>query len=491
MERSFVGSTLIPQGSRDISFSFRSSILAEFLASTSHSHVEQSCPGIEMKTKRIFLLLICSVLLISSAYAASENTDPAWRVIDLPFHALNIASDGTSLWVCGTDEGIAVSSDAGVHWTLKHHTRDGNVLLNIQFANSKFGYAAGTGGALFITEDGGQTWTSRSAGKDEVLQISFPDPQHGFIRTRTSLLFTSDGGDHWSSVDDNSGVLSRFQYPFSLVALDSKHFAVMLKQGSAQYEPQIFLTTCDGGKSWQVVDIPSTTLYSFIRTQDKYWAIGTEVIDKNKPGGGHAVPVALYSSDGSHWSHSTADLSACRSEMCVACTGRGCLSSNGVVVNVYSQVPSYWSFSPNPKLTSKWAATPSAICFVGSALQCTGLKNVARAVIGQETAPGPVAVSPGPLNNSASQGPQCVSCSLDRIIVDRKIQGTFVIKLTLVVGKNGTVMDVDVGGAPTQEITSRIKQQVQQWLFEPYVVNGSPVAIKVNFRTQVNVLRSR
>ena len=79
--------------------------------------------------------------------------------------------------------------------------------------------------------------------------------------------------------------------------------AVMLKQGSAQYEPQAFLSTQDSGQSWTFVNIPNVTLYSFLRADGKYWAVGTEVVHKEKDGG-YAVPVALNSSDGITWSHS-------------------------------------------------------------------------------------------------------------------------------------------------------------------------------------------
>src|SRR6185437_15400240 len=96
------------------------------LAFTLCSDVGQSCPGPEMKIKRLVLLLLCTAFAMASASAApDENADSEWRIADAPFHALNITSDGSSFWICGTDEAIAVSPDSGVHWTLKHHTQDG------------------------------------------------------------------------------------------------------------------------------------------------------------------------------------------------------------------------------------------------------------------------------------------------------------------------------------------------------------------------------
>jgi hypothetical protein len=439
--------------------------------------------------QQVITLLFGFVILISVPVVTGEEQPASGsHISNLPFRALGITSNSASFWACGTDEGIAVSTDGGAHWQLKHQTPDSNLLLNIQFANEKFGYAAGTGGVFLTTENGGETWTPHSAGNATILQISFSDPQHGLIRVPESLLFTTNGGTNWSVVSAHydSEVLKTFPYTYSLAALDAEHMAVMLKQGSAQYEPQAFLSTGDGGKSWQVVDIPNVTLYSFLVQGGKYWTIGTEVIHKDQPGGGYGVPAALYSSDGKQWTHATADLSACKSEMCVACTTQGCLSANGTITNVFADKPTYWMFPSDPKLTPKWAATESAMCFVGSTLRCTTLDGVTKP--GSGGIPVPAVVGPGPLGIKQAQGPHCISCELDQFLVDQKAQGIFTIKLSLDLAKNGTVTAVQADGAPTPDVKSRVEQQAMQWIFEPYTKDGVQVNLKLNTRVQVNVI---
>jgi hypothetical protein len=374
---------------------------------------------------------------------------------------LGVASSGTSLWTCGTDEAIAASTDGGAHWQLKHQTLGGNLLLTIGFTDDKFGYAAGSGGILLITEDGGQTWVAHSAGSATVLLASFADPRTGLIRTPGALLFTVDGGANWSTVSAgaNAEALKSFPYSFALAALDSDHMAVMLKSGAAQYESQEFLTTSDRGKSWKAVSIPNVTLYSFLRTQGRYWAVGTEVIDKDKPGGGHGVPVVLSSSDGEQWSHSINDLSACGPEMCVACTSQGCLSANGTITNVFADKTTYWTFPSNPKLTPEWASSGSSICFIGATLYCASATQATKPDRGDGTVP-PM-IGPGPLGANPSQGPHCIACEFDHFLVDQKVQGAFSIKLVLDIARNGSVSAVEVDGAPSPEIKSRIEQQAQ------------------------------
>jgi hypothetical protein len=438
------------------------------------------------------LLVLFFLLSSTITGAGQEKPVSAWTAHDFQFRALNTTAGSGFLWICGTDEAIAVSPDDGRNWDVKHHTSDGNSLLNIDFVNESFGYATGTGGVFLTTEDGGKTWLSRSAGKDTILQASFADSQHGIIRTPSSLLFTADGGQHFSVVSDGQNVedIKHFPYTFALVALDPAHMGIMMKEGSAQYEGQRFLVSSDSGKTWRVTLIPDSTIYSFLRVAGQYWAVGTQVIGKDKPGGGHAVAAAFYSSDGEKWTHSNSDVSACQLEMCVACKKEGCFSSNGSITNVFQEKTTYSEFPSNAALTSKWSRSDSTICFVGSNLQCAGLKQVDQAK-NPEGPPSPVAISPGPLGATTTTGPQCILCQMDRTLIDKAAQGAFTIKLAITIAKNGTVTNVESDGAPTPEIKARIEQQAQQWLFEPYLKNGERVNVRLNTAVRVNVIKSR
>lgn len=348
-----------------------------------------------MRTARILDLaaLILCALCIAGCHRNVVTTSPQspspptlgrhpaeWHSVDVAFRVLDIKSVGDSFWICGTEETIAASNDNGTHWQIKHHTPGGPSLSHIDFANSKFGYSAGTDGRLLMTQDGGESWVAHPGLSETILQISFADSEHGLIRVRKSLLFTTDGGSHWSAVNEQhhpEGV-EHFPYTFSLVALDPSHMAAMMKEGPAQYNAQALLFTQDMGKTWQMLNIPNVTLYSFLRSNGQYWAVGTEVIHKDQPGGGYAVPVALYSRDGENWSHSANDLSACRLEMCTLCNSQGCISSNGVIARIFSQITTVSGFSPKSDLSTKWAATDSVVCFVGSHLECAGLERLSQ-----------------------------------------------------------------------------------------------------------------
>jgi photosystem II stability/assembly factor-like uncharacterized protein len=343
----------------------------------------------------------CHRNVVTVAPQSAPQQHPAeWHAVDLAFRVWNITSVGNSFWICGTEETIAVSDDSGAHWQIKHHTPGGASLSHIDFGNSKFGYSAGTDGLLLMTEDGGESWMAHPGLSETILQISFADPQP-LVRIPKSLVFTTDGGSHWSSVNQGQhpeGV-EHFAYTFSLVALDQSHMAAMMKEGPAQYYAQGFLFTQDSGKTWQFLNIPNVTLYSFLRANGQYWAVGTEVIHKDQPGGGYAVPVALYSRDGENWTHSTNDLSACRLEMCTLCNWRGCLSSNGVIARIFSQITTLSVFSPDGKLSTKWSSTDSVVCSVGSHVQCADLEPLSQPP-GDAGSPVPAASVPAALGFS-------------------------------------------------------------------------------------------
>jgi hypothetical protein len=175
--------------------------------------------------------------------------------------------------------------------------------------------------------------------------------------------------------------------------------------------------------------------------------------------------------------------------MCVACTSQGCLSANGTITDVFAEKPTYLAFPSNPKLTTKWSATPTTMCFVGDTLQCTIITIQAKYSSGGGPIPARVAL--GPLGAKTSSGPFCIACAIDHILFDQKVQGFYTIKLTILIAANGKVTDVNVIDAPTSEIKSQIEQQIRQWIYEPYIMDGEIVNVNLKTQIQVHVMRSR
>jgi len=145
-----------------------------------------------------FAAFFCAVMLLSPcAFALQGNS---WRAVDLPSRPVAISATGSILWACGADEMIAESIDGGQSWNVKHRSKNGSVLLTIGFADDENGFAAGTGGKLLLTQDGGATWKPVHTDGNIIYNASFSDERNGMIQTPSAIEFTHDGGATWSEV---------------------------------------------------------------------------------------------------------------------------------------------------------------------------------------------------------------------------------------------------------------------------------------------------
>ena len=69
---------------------------------------------------RLFIFLASLILVVNAVCQERTASDKSAK--DLPFRVLNVRSIGSSLWLCGTDESVAVSSR---RWrTLASQTHD-------------------------------------------------------------------------------------------------------------------------------------------------------------------------------------------------------------------------------------------------------------------------------------------------------------------------------------------------------------------------------
>lgn len=413
------------------------------------------------------LLLFCECL--SGCNSRTERVPPAaradtrWRPVALPARPLYMTSDAQTLWVCGVREMIAKSGDGGVTWQVKHLNVNGQVLLRVGFVAEKAGYAAGTGGIVLWTEDGGETWAPTSTSGDTILDVSFSDEKHGIRQTRLSADTTEDGGVTWLPV---SALKSDEQFrEYSVISgvatVNSRHSAILLREsGYLPYGDQTLFITSNGGKTWSMSHVPNVGIRSLLLARKgQYWAFGTEVVKKDQPGGGYGVPVALHSRDGLKWVHDLGESD--KFEDYSNCNDRRCIL---------------------------WAAAKGNVCRLGATLQCSiprpadtpwpmpqeGLGNVGRPNV-------------PPLPEG------CLVCPLDAFYVPRRLRGYTFWNVSFAVRCDGTVGDVRVVhattldmvlwiaqlfgrgkgdenqkvGTPGKEIRTSVAGIVEAWIFDP------------------------
>jgi len=442
--------------------------------------------GIEFFDMQRSLLLLIILLVSATPSRAQTGGETSWVSADLGFRPVAITTNGSTFWACGSGESVASSSD-GHNWQIRHRmTSGGSLLLGIAFSSDSFGYAFGTGGTLLTSEDGGTTWTSRKVSEENILLAALSDSTHGLLRTTSSLLYFAGGVDV-KTVPIPASVPKDFQYTPSLAALSPDVMAAELSEGP--YSEAGFVSTIDGGKSWTFYDPPSIGVASFLRVGDKYWAIGHEVVGKDKPGGGYGVPLVMSSTDARTWQHTAADIQACHWETCRVCKIAGCLASSSLIVAPYGLTSRFYDI-PAGHLTAKWAAVSETICSVDGKIYCAPLgapKDVLRA--GE---PQPKEQTIPPLGTRASSGTlRCISCSVDPILVDDKVEGRYPLHIAFVVRSDGTMESADVKDAPTDALRAKVQTQMMSWLFEPPTKDAKPINVSTGGTINITVVRSR
>jgi hypothetical protein len=437
---------------------------------------------------RKILLSWIVALSIGAVLQAFGSTGDAWQKRETGFPILDItAGPNSTLWSCGSDASIAVSKDGGAHWEVRDQTKNGGLFLSIRFRDS-FGYATGTTGFVAFTNDGGKTWQHSTVPFKDVIVASFSDSNHGLLRTRSSVFVTADSKT-WSSISDKySSYFAKYPYVLNVAALDEKHLAIHISEPPPSGSG--FLVTKDSGASWNLVQIPSTTITTLLIQSGKYWAVGTEVIHKEQRGGGYAVPLLLDSSDGKQWEHSHHDIQTCHWEGCGGrCTNQGCLAASGLVLRVFDDEVKRIVFPANPALTLKWAMAEDTLCFVGSELECVGTKIDSNADAAKMAGPTPSLDAQPLMKADATKAIQCIACGLQSVYVDAKANGRYALKATLLIDKNGLVDGVEVQNAPSPTLGESIRRSMMQWVFLPVLKDGNPVNVRLN--TAVNVMAVR
>jgi photosystem II stability/assembly factor-like uncharacterized protein len=164
--------------------------------------------------------------------------------------------DSTTAWHCGNGGDIRVSSDGGKTWQAagSFGYNEPNHCRYMSFLDATTGWAASPS-KLGRTGDGGKTWTELTLpeGIQKIASIDLRSPSIGYILDSTGAIFiTQDGGMTWSpsSLDLASGVsLSIDPAPRSALRfVDSQHAVIVYTTKDRQLWSA---WTADGGNTWE------------------------------------------------------------------------------------------------------------------------------------------------------------------------------------------------------------------------------------------------
>ncbi len=136
-----------------------------------------------------------------------------------------------------------------------------NFLRSVWFADSLHGWAAGNGGTIIHTGDGGESWTvQESQTGHDIADVTFLDSEYGWAVAHnytsppygTFILKTSDGGQNWTSE----------AYPDENIFINCILFRDSLDiwMGGS---PHALVHSTDGGTTWQQATIDTSILAFF------------------------------------------------------------------------------------------------------------------------------------------------------------------------------------------------------------------------------------
>jgi photosystem II stability/assembly factor-like uncharacterized protein len=106
-------------------------------------------------------------------------------------------------WAAGHGGVIIHTADGGDTWGIQRESSTENQpLLDIQFVSPDVGYACGAYDTFLATKDGGKSWTLSAPGSDNIYNgLAFVDEQTGYIVGEFgTVLRTVDGGKSWKQL---------------------------------------------------------------------------------------------------------------------------------------------------------------------------------------------------------------------------------------------------------------------------------------------------
>ncbi|HTX93078.1 MAG TPA: YCF48-related protein [Anaerolineales bacterium] len=174
--------------------------------------------------------------------------------------------DANVAWVCGDASFVRKSVDGGKTWQAVGNfgSTEPNQCRFLSFLDAQTGWAA-TPTELGQTTDGGQIWTDISlpTGGQTIAALDLRTPAEGAVLDSSGRLFmTHDDGKSWSELKlDFTGGAMLGKMPSPSVAMrliDEARIMIALYRNPSGSGFTIWSAyTEDGGKSWQMAQVPA------------------------------------------------------------------------------------------------------------------------------------------------------------------------------------------------------------------------------------------
>jgi len=214
----------------------------------------------------------------------TKNGGETWHVQRTPYkfycfgECLHFSADGRLGWVVGDDGAIFASQDGGETWR-KQASGTSRNLTSVYFAaDGQRGWAVGSTGTILATQNGGETWRKQASGTSSMLfSVYFAaDGQRGWAAGYdNTILATKNGGETW--LPQSSGIINNDILLSIRFTADGSRGWIVGRTSAG--DKGLILATQNGGETWQTqVSGTFYGLYGIYLVADgtRGWAVGLE-----------------------------------------------------------------------------------------------------------------------------------------------------------------------------------------------------------------------
>lgn len=170
---------------------------------------------------------------------------------------------------------------ADISWLVESTINDTSTVYGATFIDANTGWAVGSGGGLFVTHDGGQTWSTKVTGiSNDLKWIVFPDAQDGYAAGDSVILHTTDGGNTWQQIN----LPTTTNHISSISAPTATTVYVTANPDSG---PNGVYESTNSGQTWGSSPILASDNFSTVLFPSSAdgWAIGNGAISRTVDGG--------------------------------------------------------------------------------------------------------------------------------------------------------------------------------------------------------------
>jgi photosystem II stability/assembly factor-like uncharacterized protein len=230
-----------------------------------------------------FLSAMCGFLLVASVAFATTGAPSGWSKVGKAGVTAVYRMD-----FCDAKHGLAffygvgfkTTSDGGKTWKKVSNLPANFSLRNISMGSSSVGYIVGVksgasaGGTVFVTKNGGKTWTDRSSqlSAGELFNVYATDASHAWAVGRGMLIFaTTNGGTTWKKQNGDDNGIGWLQGVYFTDALHGWATGMSLVPSRRCF----FYHTSNGGASWESTSMLGETSLTCLQfLGDHGWATG-------------------------------------------------------------------------------------------------------------------------------------------------------------------------------------------------------------------------